>query len=384
MRACRFDPLPDTSTLTRKGASGNRHALARHHPPDDPRPLDRRRRPARVPADHGAHPQAHVEGAPGLVLAHPAGRDHRRDRRARLPRPRLQPRAEALGERARQVLGEAAAGDMGRRAQVDRPPPAPAGRGRRVASGRAAGPGSGRAPRRRPAPSRASSRWSADPRTAGPRSRRPRARDGVRASRSAPRRPPRSPPGRSARARRGRASRRSRRPPGGIRPTRRPSAIDATNSPASSGSRRPHRQVVQEDQRPGAGAGHVVDAHRHEVLPQPLGPAELARQQELGAHSVGAGDEHRLAHAGRQRVGGREAGLARDQRAQGVGVPARGVEVDARVAVGKGALHTDSLSWSWATESMALQERKPQCILLLGRIKSQVGDLRCAAPPRDQ
>ena len=97
----------------------------------------------------------------------------------------------------------------------------------------------------------------------------------------------------------------------------------------------PDRQVVEEDQRPRPGAGEVVDAHGHQVLAQPLEPAELAGQQELGAHPVGAGDQHRLAHAGRQRVRRGEAGLARHQGGQRVGVAARRLEIDPRVAVGE-------------------------------------------------
>jgi hypothetical protein len=101
------------------------------------------------------------------------------------------------------------------------------------------------------------------------------------------------------------------------------------------------REVVEEGHRTRARAGEVVDAHRHQVLAQAADAPQLLRQQQLGADPVGAGDEHRLAHARGERQGGGEAGLpARDQRRDRLDVALRGVQVDPGVAVGQGgALH---------------------------------------------
>ena len=66
------------------------------------------------------------------------------------------------------------------------------------------------------------------------------------------------------------------------------------------------RHVVQEGERLGAGAGDVVDAHRHEVDPDRVEATDAGGDRGLGADAVGRGDEHRLAIAGRDREGAAE------------------------------------------------------------------------------
>ncbi len=59
-----------------------------------------------------------------------------------------------------------------------------------------------------------------------------------------------------------------------------------------------HRQVVQEEERLGAGAHHVVRAHGHQVDPDGVEPAGHARDLELGPHAVGGrGQESPVARA---------------------------------------------------------------------------------------
>ena len=53
-------------------------------------------------------------------------------------------------------------------------------------------------------------------------------------------------------------------------------------------------EVVEEEQRLGALHEDVVDAHRDEVDADRVVAVERERELELGAHAVGAGDEHRL------------------------------------------------------------------------------------------
>jgi hypothetical protein len=53
----------------------------------------------------------------------------------------------------------------------------------------------------------------------------------------------------------------------------------------------PRREVVEEEQRLGAGAGDVVGAHRDEVDPDGGQPVGSARDLELGADAVGGGGQ---------------------------------------------------------------------------------------------
>ena len=52
--------------------------------------------------------------------------------------------------------------------------------------------------------------------------------------------------------------------------------------------------VVEEEQRLGAGAGDVVDAHGHQVDADGLEHARLLGDQRLGADAVGGRDQHRM------------------------------------------------------------------------------------------
>ena len=54
-------------------------------------------------------------------------------------------------------------------------------------------------------------------------------------------------------------------------------------------------EVVEEEQRLGALADQVVDAHRHQVDADGVEPAGVDREPELGADAVGRGDEDRVA-----------------------------------------------------------------------------------------
>jgi hypothetical protein len=54
------------------------------------------------------------------------------------------------------------------------------------------------------------------------------------------------------------------------------------------------QEVVEEEQRLGALHEDVVDAHRHQILAHGVVAVELERQLELGAHAVGARNQHRL------------------------------------------------------------------------------------------
>ena len=53
--------------------------------------------------------------------------------------------------------------------------------------------------------------------------------------------------------------------------------------------------VVEEEQRLGALGEYVVDAHRHEIDAYRVVAPDLQRELQLGAHPVGARDQHRLA-----------------------------------------------------------------------------------------
>ena len=102
--------------------------------------------------------------------------------------------------------------------------------------------------------------------------------------------------------------------------------------------------VIEEEQRFGAGDHEVVDAHRHQVDADAVVDAELHRQAQLGADTVGAGDQHRfLVALGNlaQRAEAAEpaqhlgapcaARHALDVRDQGIA----GVDIDPRILVGE-------------------------------------------------
>ena len=56
--------------------------------------------------------------------------------------------------------------------------------------------------------------------------------------------------------------------------------------------------VVQEDQRLGAGADDVVDAHGHAVDADGIVLVHVLGHTQFGAHTVGAGDQDRMLHTG--------------------------------------------------------------------------------------
>ena len=64
----------------------------------------------------------------------------------------------------------------------------------------------------------------------------------------------------------------------------------------------PGRIIVEEEQRLGALDDEIVDAHRDEVDADPVMPAGLDRQLELGADAVIGGDQQRIFVAGRLQV----------------------------------------------------------------------------------
>ena len=61
--------------------------------------------------------------------------------------------------------------------------------------------------------------------------------------------------------------------------------------------------IVQEEHGGGAAAHNVVDAHGHTVDAHGVVLVHQEGQLQLGAHTVGAGDQHRLFHAGQ--IGGK-------------------------------------------------------------------------------
>ncbi|MPM25305.1 hypothetical protein SDC9_71796 [bioreactor metagenome] len=83
----------------------------------------------------------------------------------------------------------------------------------------------------------------------------------------------------------------------------------------------PHGQIVQEKQRLRAAADDIVDAHGHAVDAHGVVLVHQKGQLQLGAHTVGAGHQHRIAHAGE--VGRKQAAEAADapHHAGGHGAP---------------------------------------------------------------
>ena len=70
--------------------------------------------------------------------------------------------------------------------------------------------------------------------------------------------------------------------------------------------------VIQEEQRLGAAAHHVVDAHGHRVDTDGVVLVQEHGDFQLGANAVGAGNQHRLLHAGQ--IGSEQASEPADAR----------------------------------------------------------------------
>ena len=81
-------------------------------------------------------------------------------------------------------------------------------------------------------------------------------------------------------------------PPSSAHPARRhPSATPLDDRPPPAPARPPDGQVVEEEQRLGARAHHVVGAHRHQVDAHRVEAAGQPGDLELGADAVGGGRE---------------------------------------------------------------------------------------------
>src|SRR5690606_36124366 len=127
--------------------------------------------------------------------------------------------------------------------------------------------------------------------------------------------------------------------------------LAAAGDAADHGDRGVHVQlaggeVVEEEQRLGALDQDVVDAHGDQVDADGVVAAQLLGQLELGAHAVGAGDQDRLAVLAGQVEQGAEpaqpahhlgAEAAPHQRLDPLDDLVAGVDVHARVAVGQGS-----------------------------------------------
>ena len=57
----------------------------------------------------------------------------------------------------------------------------------------------------------------------------------------------------------------------------------------------PSCKIVQEEKRFCTLDNEIVDAHRHQILPQPAEAPRLDPDAQLGAHPVGTGDQHGVA-----------------------------------------------------------------------------------------
>ena len=55
-----------------------------------------------------------------------------------------------------------------------------------------------------------------------------------------------------------------------------------------------HGDIVQEEQRFGAGAQQIVHAHRHQIDSDRIVPPGLLRDLQLCAHTVGTTDQYRV------------------------------------------------------------------------------------------
>ena len=103
-------------------------------------------------------------------------------------------------------------------------------------------------------------------------------------------------------------------PPTSAQPaSRQPSAMPSITAAAASTSRLAGGEIVEEEQRLGALADEVVDAHGDEVDADGVVLAGVDGELELGADAVGGGDQHRVGVARRLEVEERaEAAEARD------------------------------------------------------------------------
>ena len=107
-------------------------------------------------------------------------------------------------------------------------------------------------------------------------------------------------------------------------------------------------EIIEEEERLGALHDEVVDAHGDEIDPDLVVPAGLDRDLELGADAVGRRDQDRILVAGRLQVEERAEtaqsclgpGARRRprQRLQRLDKRVPGIDIDAGLAVGFGAL----------------------------------------------
>ncbi len=126
---------------------------------------------------------------------------------------------------------------------------------------------------------------------------------------------------------------------GGLAPEQR--AVDgrarggdrADQHPGLAGVELADGEVVQEADRPGAGADQIVDAHRNEVLTQTLEQPRLPGEQQLGPDPVGTRQQHRLAHRRQRDPAGESGHPAGDEPRDVGGVRTGRIEIDAGVAV---------------------------------------------------
>ena len=81
-----------------------------------------------------------------------------------------------------------------------------------------------------------------------------------------------------------------------------PSLIPLTIWLVKSGIVAAHGDVIEEEQRLGAGTEAVVDGHGDQVDADGRVPAGGEGQLELGADAVGRGDQHRVAVGARQQA----------------------------------------------------------------------------------
>ena len=97
--------------------------------------------------------------------------------------------------------------------------------------------------------------------------------------------------------------------------SRQPAVMPSTICSSTVGIVVRHGHVVEEEQRLGPAAEGVVDAHRHQVDADRVVHAGQLGDFELGAHAVGAGDQHGVfVLAGKERARENRAGTARRSR----------------------------------------------------------------------
>ena len=262
-----------------------------------------------IAATTSAMPMPQLNTRSISVGATPPVRASQREHRRHRPVRGVQRGGRAVGQHARQIAGQAAAGDVRRRLQQPRAMQRqqradidPRRRQQRLAQRllRArtapARPRPGRWPRRPGAPGK--TRWNARRYWPAPAPRRRAPRRAAAACRARPRRP-RSPRDRSRRRHTCPASRRSRRRPARSRPAGSPRRCRRSPSAACADVEPAGREIVEEEQRLGALHDQVVDAHRHQVDADRVVQAGLDGELQLGADAVGGGDQDRVGEAGR-------------------------------------------------------------------------------------